>query len=91
MSDKRKGNSTQEYQKRHRRDINKKIGKHSVIMEYRINNNHEFNWDNPEILDKEKYYYKIDIGNDKHQITKKCVEYAIRHRTLTTDIYQNIE
>jgi len=31
---------------------------HSVITEHRINNNHEFNWDNPEILDKEKYYYR---------------------------------
>jgi len=53
-SDKRKENSTQEYQ--NRRNINKKTGKHSVITEHRINNNHEFNWDNPEILDKEKYY-----------------------------------
>jgi len=42
----------------HRRDINKKTGKHSVITEHRINNNHEFNGDNPEILDKEKYYYR---------------------------------
>jgi len=33
----------------------------------------------------------VDIENDKHQITKKCVEYTIRHRTLTTDICQNIE
>jgi len=40
----------------HRRNINKKTGKHSVITEHRINNNYEFNWDNPEILDKEKYY-----------------------------------
>jgi len=27
----------------HRRDINKKTGKHFVITEHRINNNHEFN------------------------------------------------
>jgi len=38
MSDKRKENSTQEYQN-NRRDINKKTGKHSVITEHRINNN----------------------------------------------------
>jgi len=31
----------------HRKDINKKIGKHPVITEHRMNNNHEFNWDNP--------------------------------------------
>jgi len=44
----------------HRRDTNKKTGKHSVITEHRINNNHEFNWDNPEILDKEKYTTRED-------------------------------
>jgi len=27
----------------HRRDINKKIDKHFVITEYRLNNNHEIN------------------------------------------------
>jgi len=62
----------------HRRDINKKTGKHSVITKHRINNNHEFNWNNPEILDKEKYYYRKLISemiNIKSQ--KKCVEYAI--------------
>jgi len=39
----------------HRRDINNKTGKHSVITEHR----HEFNWDNPEILDKEKYCRRL--------------------------------
>jgi len=54
----------------HRRDINKKTGKHSVITEHRINNNHEFNWNNPQILDKEKYYYRrliSEIINIKSQ------------------------
>jgi len=74
----------------HRRDINKKPGKHSVITEHRINNNHEFKWDKKYLI-KKILLQKIDIGNDKHQITKKCVEYAIRHRTFTTDICRNIE
>jgi len=71
-SDKRKENSTQGSE--HRRDINKKTDKHYVIMEHRINNNHEFNWDNPEILDKEKYYYRrlisemINIKSQKNAL-----------------------
>jgi len=45
----------------HKNDINKNTGKHSVITEHRLDKNHEFDWDNPEILDKERFYYKIDI------------------------------
>jgi len=73
MSDKQKGNSTQEYQYIEETLI-KKTGKHSVITEHRINNNHEFNWDNPEILDKEKYYYRklisemINIKSQKNAL-----------------------
>jgi len=29
-----------------------------VITEHRLDKNHEFDWDNTEILDKERYYYK---------------------------------
>jgi len=46
----------------HKNDINKKTGKHSVITEHRLDKNHEFDWDNPEILDKEKFYYKRMIS-----------------------------
>jgi len=90
MSDKRKGNSTQEYQNIEEILIRKLAS--SIITEHRIDNNHEFNWDkfNPEILDKEKYYYRRLISEIIHQITKKCVEYAIRHRTFTTDILNKI-
>jgi len=42
----------------HKKDINKKNGKLSVISEHRLGNNHEFDWDNPKILDREKFYYK---------------------------------
>jgi len=42
----------------HKNDINRNTRKHSVITEYRLDKNHEFDWDNPEILDKERYYYK---------------------------------
>jgi len=38
---------------KHKNDINKKTGKHSVITEHRLDKNHEFDWDNLEILDKE--------------------------------------
>jgi len=59
---------------KHRRDINKKTDKHFVITEYRLNNNHEINLDHPEILDKEKYYYRrlisemINIKSQKNTL-----------------------
>jgi len=42
----------------HKKDINKKTGNHSVITEHRMNFNHEFEWENPRILDKETQYYR---------------------------------
>jgi len=42
----------------HKNDINKKSSKHSVITEHRLELNHEFDWENPTILDKEKFYYR---------------------------------
>jgi len=42
----------------HKKDINKTNGKHSVITEHRLECNHDFDWDNPTILDKEKQYYR---------------------------------
>jgi len=42
----------------HKNDIKRKTGKFSVITEHRLENNHEFDWDNPKILDKEKFYFK---------------------------------
>jgi len=44
--------------KEHKNDINKKTGKHSVISEHRLQKNHDFNWDKPEVLDSEKIYYR---------------------------------
>jgi len=42
----------------HRNDINKINSNHSVVTEHRLENNHEFDWDNPTILDKDKLYYR---------------------------------
>jgi len=42
----------------HKRNINKKNGKLSVISEHRLENNHEFDWDNPMVLDRDKFYYR---------------------------------
>jgi len=41
----------------HQKDIKKTINL-SVITQHRLEFNHEFEWDNPIILDKEKQYYK---------------------------------
>jgi len=43
---------------KYRKDINKTTPKHSVITNHRLQFNHDFDWDNSKILDKEKYYYK---------------------------------
>jgi len=42
----------------HKKDINKINGKHSVITEHRLECIHDFDWNNPTILDKEKQYYR---------------------------------
>jgi len=45
----------------HRNDINKKTPNHSpslVITNHRLEFQHDFDWDNPSILDKEEKYYK---------------------------------
>jgi len=49
----------------HKNDI-KKTSNNSVITEHRIEMNHEFDWDNPSILDKEKLYYKRLISEMVH-------------------------
>jgi len=44
--------------KEHRGDINKKSGTFSVISNHRLGNNHEFNWSETRILDRESSYVK---------------------------------
>jgi len=38
----------------HKKDINRKTSNHSVITEHRLDSNHDFDWENPIMLDKEK-------------------------------------
>ncbi|XP_067216923.1 reticulocyte-binding protein homolog 1 isoform X1 [Linepithema humile] len=52
--------------KEHRKDINKKTGTLSVISEHKIKYNHEFEWDNVKILDKEPTYRKRLISEMIH-------------------------
>jgi len=42
----------------HKKDINKKTNNHSVITNHRMEFNHDFEWENPIILDKETHYYR---------------------------------
>jgi hypothetical protein len=42
----------------HRLHINRNCSTHSVITDHRVQNNHDFNWDNVEILDHERFYHK---------------------------------
>ncbi|KMQ83069.1 hypothetical protein RF55_21023 [Lasius niger] len=41
----------------HRNHINRRTTQHSVITDHRLNN-HEFTWDNVEVLDEEHIYWK---------------------------------
>jgi len=38
----------------------------SVVSEHRLNNNHEFDWNNTEILDSEPHYHKRLISEMMH-------------------------
>jgi len=44
--------------KEHKNHIRRTSTTRSVITDHRLNNNHEFDWDNMEILDKERYLSK---------------------------------
>lgn len=50
----------------HRLDINKKSGSPSVISEHRLSENHDFDWDNVQILDKESSFKKRSISEMLH-------------------------
>jgi len=52
--------------KKHRQDIQKKSGNFSVVTEHKIDYNHEFDWDNIEILDTERFYNKRLISENLH-------------------------
>ncbi|KYN16156.1 hypothetical protein ALC57_11588 [Trachymyrmex cornetzi] len=56
----------------HRNDIRKNINNHSVITEHRLNYNHDFDWDNVEIMDNERFLFKRRISEMVHiQLQKK--------------------
>jgi len=41
-----------------KKNINRKTSNHSVLTKHRLDSNHDFDWENPIILDKEKQYYR---------------------------------
>ncbi|XP_018376461.1 PREDICTED: uncharacterized protein LOC108769774 [Trachymyrmex cornetzi] len=52
--------------KEHKNDIKKRDGNLSVISEHRLSSNHEFNWEDVEILDSERWLYKRRISEMLH-------------------------
>jgi len=50
----------------HKSDINKKSGALSVISQHRLQDGHEFDWDNVIILDTEPIYYKRLVSEMVH-------------------------
>jgi len=64
--------------KEHKSDINRSMGSPSVISQHRLTHNHDFKWNNVEILDIEQAYIKrlisemihIKKTNEQPQINK---------------------
>ncbi|KYN29866.1 hypothetical protein ALC57_00683, partial [Trachymyrmex cornetzi] len=50
----------------HKKHIHSKTSTHSVITEYRLQNDHDFDWQNIETLDVENYYNKSLISEIMH-------------------------
>lgn len=42
----------------HRKDINKNVNNHSVITKHRLSQNHDFNWSDVKILDRDSFYQR---------------------------------
>jgi len=63
--------------KEHKLDIKKTTGPPSVISQHRLTNNHDFKWDDIDILDKERKYHNrlvsemIYIKKQKNSINKQ--------------------
>jgi len=55
----------------HMKDINKITSNHSVVTNHRIEMKHDFEWDKPQILDKETYYYRRLISEMIHIKSQK--------------------
>jgi hypothetical protein len=59
--------------KEHRCDIRKNIDSHSVVSKHRLTHNHDFKWQHPKILHKEKHFKKREISEmffiKKHDCT----------------------
>jgi len=52
--------------KEHKNHIRRATTTYSVITDHRLNDNHEFDWDNVEILDNERYLSKRLISEMLH-------------------------
>jgi len=50
----------------HQSHIRRNTSTTSVITNYRVHHNHDFNWNNVEILDVESFYHKRIISDDSY-------------------------
>ncbi|EZA51191.1 hypothetical protein X777_10261 [Ooceraea biroi] len=48
--------------KEHRMDIKKHVSDHSVVSKHRTNENHDFDWNNVQILHQDKHFKKREIA-----------------------------
>lgn len=76
--------------KEHRQHIIRNTNTKSVIIDHRINLNHDFNWNETEILDIEPYYNKRMVSEMLH-IKKQYNSLNLQTDTeYLPDIYNNI-
>ncbi|XP_071638462.1 uncharacterized protein [Temnothorax longispinosus] len=72
----------------HRSHINRNSSSHSVITDHRIHNDHEFDWDNVKILDRERYYHKrlisevLHIKQQRHGLNLQSDTECLHHAYL---------
>ena len=65
----------------HQKHIHIQTSTHSVITNHRLQNDHDFDWQNVEILDVDNYYNKRLISEMMH-INRQTNELNLQHDTI---------
>ncbi|KYN16034.1 hypothetical protein ALC57_11718, partial [Trachymyrmex cornetzi] len=74
----------------HRNDIRKSNNNYSVITKHRLEHGHDFDWENTEIVDSERFLHRRRISEMLHiKLQKKWLKSTIRHRISTSRVHFN--
>ena len=77
----------QEYQNIRYNHIRRNTLSQSVITEHKIRYNHEFRWNEVEILDSEKIFNKRLISDVAHQTTTDWFKFTDRYRKVRLCVF----